>query len=234
MSEQKLSRLKNAFIDQYKVDNTIADNVSVEPKQVSNIPLDNLEYEFSDSKFLTFAPSLIISIIVITIFIVFFSNKEKESTQLSVPISTQDQKIIESNNLIKNASDFESVTFLKAKFFDGIETYDLSLPLTLQKSPNSNIMINFDNSVNLSKKKIVIDIGPFEGSIELFLKDSSLQSNAFNPIIIKASEKKQIYEVSLNSLPESMLSDVNLYRIIELRIKLAKASAVTFNSISLQ
>lgn len=229
-------RLKNAFINQYKVEQTdeaVATPIDETVKADLSTSVDEI-YDFSDSKLKTFAPSLIVSLILITLAIVVFSAKQSPIDNNSKQISPTADAVNADTALIAKAMSFESVTFLKAKFFDGIESYDLSLPLTLQKSPNRNIIIDFDSTISLSKKKILIDVEAFEGTIEIFLKDSSLQSNNFNPIIIKQSDKKQIYEISLAKLPDNMTEDVNLYRITELRLKLNKASEVTFNSITLQ
>lgn len=231
MSDQELSRLKNAFINQYKVDKA-ADEVIIEPEAPIQSS-DELDYDFTDSKLKTFAPSLIISVLVIVVAIVIFSGKKTSSSGTS--LDTQNQVIEQSDkSLVDAALEFESITYLKAKFFDGVESYDLSLPLTLQESENRNVIIDLDETISLSKRKLILDLELAEGTIELFLKDSSLQSNRFNPFVIKSSQNKQIVEISVSSLPNNMIEDVNLYRIKEIRLNLNKAKTVSINSITLQ
>lgn len=230
-------RLKNAFINKYKTDQP-TEKISVVQNSIEVEASDDFdEVVYEDKALNSFAPSLLIAILIIVTAIIIFSASnmlrvKNNDSQLAETIKSSQND--HPKVLSDQAADFESVTFLKVKFFDGLETYDMSLPLTLQDGNKRNIIVGFKSSISLSKKKLVVDIGPTEGPIDLILKDSSLQSNNFNPFVIKPSSERQIIELSINSLPKELIADVNLYRISELRLKLDKAGTVTINSVSLQ
>lgn len=218
-------RLKNAFINKYKPE-------PVPNEVVANKSADESIYNNNASNSL--APSFLVAILIIVTLIIIFtlSSLHRDKDQIDSP--AKPLASLNDNALSAKAADYESVTFLKVNFYDGVESYELSLPLTLQESDKRNIIVALETAVSLSKKKIVIDLGPFEGTIEVVLKDSSLQSNNFDPYIINSSSERQIVELNVDNLPANLLSEVNLYRIIELRLKLDKAGTININSISLQ
>lgn len=243
MEEQKedLTRLKNAFLNQYHVSKSsqtikvkpTSNNIEKYKKIVAKVDLnEDIPTITPESADFPFKTSLVISIVCFVVIGVIFSFVLKKDNNLN---SDKKANTGKANTEImgrinatptKTKNTEKSIDVNNIWFFDGKTRSTAKLPINIDSPEGKYLSFVFDSPINIVKNSFVAEINTNK-DINVVFKDNSYSSNSQDPLTISAdnyTDSKLI--INAKDIDPSISSTINMYRITEIRIAFTSSDPI--------